>query len=62
MRPQLKVLCEYSGIKTKKIFVDEHKRIGWTEIICTDIELENFVQLILKNQELIKEWDINYNE
>lgn len=57
MRPQLKNLCFLTDMKMREIFVDEHKKIGWTEITCTDIELENFVKLVVKYQDLIKQWD-----
>ena len=62
MRPQLKTLCDISNMKTKEIRVDEHRSIGWTEITCTNVELENFVQLVIKYHDIIKTWDKDYEE
>jgi hypothetical protein len=53
MNEGLKILCELCNIKMREIYVDEHKKIGWTEISCTDVELEKFYNLIIRNYEII---------
>ena len=53
MNETLKLLCNLSNMKMREIFVDEHKRIGWTEITCTDVELEKFYNMIIRSYELL---------
>jgi len=47
MNPNFKRYAQLAQIKLQEFYPDEHKKFGWTNVTCTNKELERYTELII---------------
>jgi hypothetical protein len=49
MNQNLKKYAQLAKMKLQDFYPDEHKEHGWTNVTCTDKELNRFLELIIND-------------